>query len=241
MEFLDEGARPSLAIATRPLGLPLVVLERVAVFVVVRERAEEVGHRDLILAGDDVWILIGVDHAPLDVAHGDPRPFHTRLAGANRLVPDDRGHTMKYDRYPFIPSGGSEGCVGLRQLACGDRMVVSVIARSTPAETYEYIIYIANSMPTISTRVPEDLEAELEAYLESERLDRSTAVRKLLSEGLEAWRTERALERFADGDVSLIKAAELAGLSVWEFADLVKDADDAWASSDHLEADLDEL
>ena len=47
-------------------------------------------------------------------------------------------------------------------------------------------------MPTISTRVPDDLEAELEAYLESERLDRSTAVRKLLSEGLEEWRTERA-------------------------------------------------
>jgi predicted HTH domain antitoxin len=96
-------------------------------------------------------------------------------------------------------------------------------------------------MPTISTRVPEDLEAELEAYLESERLDRSTAVRKLLSEGLEEWRTERALDRFADGDVSLIKGAELADLSVWEFADLVEDADDAWVSADHLEADLDEL
>ena len=96
-------------------------------------------------------------------------------------------------------------------------------------------------MPTISTRVPEDLEAELEAYLESERLDRSTAVRKLLSEGLEDWRRERALERFADGEVSLAKAAELADLSVWEFADLVADADDAWVSGDHLEADLDEL
>ena len=96
-------------------------------------------------------------------------------------------------------------------------------------------------MPTISTRVPEDLEAELEAYLESERLDRSTAVRKLLSEGLEDWRRERALERFADGEVSLAKAAELADLSVWEFADLVADADDAWVSADHLEADLDEL
>jgi len=96
-------------------------------------------------------------------------------------------------------------------------------------------------MPTISTRVPEDLEAELEAYLESERLDRSTAVRKLLSEGLEAWRTERALERFADGEVSLTKAADLAGVSVWEFADLVADADDVWVSTDHLEADLDEL
>jgi predicted HTH domain antitoxin len=96
-------------------------------------------------------------------------------------------------------------------------------------------------MPTISTRVPEDLEAELEAYLESERLDRSTAVRKLLSEGLEAWRTERALERFADDEMSLTKAADIAGVSVWEFADLVKDAGDAWVSSDHLEADLDEL
>ncbi len=96
-------------------------------------------------------------------------------------------------------------------------------------------------MPTISTRVPDDLEAELEAYLESERLDRSTAVRKLLSEGLEAWRRDRALKRFADGEVSLIRAAELADLSVWEFAQLVADADIAWVSGDHLEADLDEL
>ena len=96
-------------------------------------------------------------------------------------------------------------------------------------------------MGTISTRVPEDLEAELEAYLDEERLDRSTAVRKLLSEGLEAWRTERALERFANGECSLTKAADLAGLSVWEFADLVEEADDAWVSADHLEADLDEL
>ena len=96
-------------------------------------------------------------------------------------------------------------------------------------------------MPTISTRVPEDLEAELEAYLDEERLDRSTAVRKLLSEGLEAWRTERALERFADGDLSLTAAADLAELSIWEFVDLVENSDAPWVSSDHLEADLDEL
>ncbi|WP_066413894.1 UPF0175 family protein [Halorubrum aethiopicum] len=96
-------------------------------------------------------------------------------------------------------------------------------------------------MPTISTRVPEDLEAELEAYLESERLDRSTAVRKLLSEGLEEWRRERALDRFTDGEVSLTRAAELADLSVWEFARLVEGADIAWVSGDQLEADLEDL
>lgn len=39
-------------------------------------------------------------------------------------------------------------------------------------------------MGMISARVPEELEAELEAYLEAENLDRSTAVRKLLAEGL---------------------------------------------------------
>ncbi|MYL66191.1 UPF0175 family protein [Halorubrum distributum] len=96
-------------------------------------------------------------------------------------------------------------------------------------------------MPTISARIPEDLEAELEEYLESERINRSTAVRKLLAEGLNEWRRERAIDRFADGEVSLAKAAELAGVSVWEFADLVKEVDDAWVSADHLEADLDEL
>lgn len=96
-------------------------------------------------------------------------------------------------------------------------------------------------MGTISARVPEELESELEAYLDEERLDRSTAVRKLLAEGLDAWRREQALDRFADGDLSLTKAAEHADCSVWEFAELVADADDAWVSGDHLEADLDDL
>ena len=36
-------------------------------------------------------------------------------------------------------------------------------------------------------------------------------------------------------------AAELADLSVWEFARLVEDDDAAWVSGDHLEADLEEL
>ena len=96
-------------------------------------------------------------------------------------------------------------------------------------------------MGTISTRVPEDLEAELEAYLDEERLDRSTAVRKLLAEGLETWRRERALDRFVDGDLSLSAAADFADCSVWEFARLVEESDRAWVSGDHLDTDLDDL
>lgn len=96
-------------------------------------------------------------------------------------------------------------------------------------------------MGTISARVPDDLEAELEAYLEDERLDRSTAVRKLLADGLETWRRERALERLADGEVTLSRAAAMADASVWELARLARERDVTWVSREHLEADLEDL
>ncbi|MFC6863068.1 UPF0175 family protein [Halomicroarcula sp. GCM10025817] len=96
-------------------------------------------------------------------------------------------------------------------------------------------------MGTISTRVPDELEAELEAYLETETLDRSTAVRKLLSEGLEQWRREQALEQLAAGTVTFSKAAALAGMSVWDFAQLAKERDITWVGDTHLDADLEDL
>ncbi len=96
-------------------------------------------------------------------------------------------------------------------------------------------------MGTISARVPDELEAELEAYLEDENLDRSTAVRKLLSEGLEEWRRERALDQLAAGTITFTRAADLAGVSVWDFAQLVKRRDITWVAEDHLDADLEAL
>ena len=96
-------------------------------------------------------------------------------------------------------------------------------------------------MGTISARIPDDLEAELEAYLEDERLDRSTAVRRLLAEGLEGWRRDRAIERLAAGEVTFTRAAELAGLSVWEFARFARERDVTWVSRDHAEADIEDL
>ena len=90
----------------------------------------------------------------------------------------------------------------------------------------------------ISTRVPEELEAELEAYLEDEKLDRSTAVRKLLSEGLGDWRRERALDAVANGEITFSEAAERADMSVWDFAQVAKERDVMWVDGDHVEDDL---
>ena len=96
-------------------------------------------------------------------------------------------------------------------------------------------------MGTISARVPDELEAELDAYLDEENLDRSTAVRKLLSEGLEEWRREQALDQLAAGSITFSRAAEMAGLSVWDFAQLAKERDITWVADDHLDADLEAL
>ncbi|MFC7138508.1 UPF0175 family protein [Halosimplex aquaticum] len=96
-------------------------------------------------------------------------------------------------------------------------------------------------MGTISARVPDELEAELEAYLDEENLDRSTAVRKLLTEGLDEWRRERALDQLEAGHITISAAAEQAGLSVWEFTQLAKERDITWVDSDHLDGDLDAL
>lgn len=96
-------------------------------------------------------------------------------------------------------------------------------------------------MGNLSARIPDDLEEELAAYITDENLDRSTAVRKLLTEGLGDWRREKALEKLGAGETTLSGAAEMAGMNVWEFAALAKDRNVTWVSDDHLESDLDDL
>ena len=48
----------------------------------------------------------------------------------------------------------------------------------------------------------DEVDAELEAYLKDENLELSTAVRKLLAEGLREWRRERALDQLAAGTIT---------------------------------------
>ncbi|WP_436932700.1 hypothetical protein [Halosimplex halobium] len=96
-------------------------------------------------------------------------------------------------------------------------------------------------MGTISARVPDELEAELEAYLDEENLDRSTAVRKLLTEGLDEWRRERALDQLEAGRLTLSAAADQADVSVWELAQLADERDITWVDDDHLDDDLQAL
>lgn len=84
---------------------------------------------------------------------------------------------------------------------------------------------------SISTRVPKEIEGELEEFMRAEKLGKSPAVRKLLRAGLEEWRKKRALELLERGEVTFNEAAEIAGLNVWSFADVVRRADVSWIKS----------
>ena len=67
---------------------------------------------------------------------------------------------------------------------------------------------------TITTRVGKETKRELERIVESEKLDRSTVVRRLLERAIKNYKLDEALERYRNREVSLGRAAEHAGVSV---------------------------
>ena len=75
----------------------------------------------------------------------------------------------------------------------------------------------------VTARISEDLYEAIEQFRDEERLDRSTAVAQLLGRGVEDWRIDTAIRRYRDGDVSLGRAAEIAGMSLWRFLDILED------------------
>jgi len=84
------------------------------------------------------------------------------------------------------------------------------------------------TLKPLSVRIPEEIEKEILEMAEREKLDKATAVRTFLEMGLREWRKQTALALLRDGKVTFAKAAEMAKLSLWEFADLVKQCNVEW-------------
>lgn len=97
-------------------------------------------------------------------------------------------------------------------------------------------------MKTVTTRLPED-DAEALAELEEElSADRSEVLRRLIRQGLDDWRRETALEGLREHELTLRKAAELAGVSYVEMLTLAaEEGIDVGYTVDDLERDLDRI
>jgi len=84
------------------------------------------------------------------------------------------------------------------------------------------------TLKPLAVRIPEEIEKEIQEMIKREGLDKATAVRTLLELGIREWRKQTALELLRDGKVTFAKAAEIAKLSLWEFADMVKQRNIEW-------------
>lgn len=87
----------------------------------------------------------------------------------------------------------------------------------------------------VTARVPEDVYEAIETIGEEERTDRSTTIKRLLERGITDWKLEAAVDRYRDGTISLGRAAELAGVSVWRLLDVL---DERGVEANYTEADL---
>ncbi len=92
-----------------------------------------------------------------------------------------------------------------------------------------YNVYrVVGMSSTVCVRLSEELIKDLEEFLREEKLDRSSGLRKLLREAIGEWKKRRALEKLGRGEVSFSRAAEMAEMDLWSFANLVEKSGISW-------------
>lgn len=68
----------------------------------------------------------------------------------------------------------------------------------------------------ITARIDEELAREIEEYMKDFKVDRSTAIKMILSLGIRDWKTRKALKLYSEGKITLWKAAEMCDVSLRE-------------------------
>ena len=93
----------------------------------------------------------------------------------------------------------------------------------------------------ISAKIPRDLEKDLQYYMKTEHLEKSSAIRRLLFQAIQEWRVEHALKLLEKGKTTVSKAAQIAGMDIWSFAIKIKEAKIQWVKDDIIDDDLKEF
>lgn len=90
---------------------------------------------------------------------------------------------------------------------------------------------------TISLRLPSETIKKLRELADKEGKDRSTLIREILEHGVKEKNLEHAVELYRQGQVTGWKAAQLAGISLWNFYKILAEKGILIQYSEH---DLDE-
>jgi hypothetical protein len=81
-----------------------------------------------------------------------------------------------------------------------------------------------NKRYQVNIRLDQDLIEEIDRLASEDAVDRSEMARRLLDHGVASRRKRRALEEYRSGNVTAWRAAELAGVSLYEMLDRIHDA-----------------
>lgn len=95
-------------------------------------------------------------------------------------------------------------------------------------QTMPIVYGVCVALKPLAVRVPAELEKEILEITKTEKIDKATVVRNLLETGITEWRKQTALDLLQKGKITFTKAAEIAKLSLWEFADLAKQHNIEW-------------
>ena len=91
----------------------------------------------------------------------------------------------------------------------------------------------------VSARLPREMVKLIEEIAREEKIDKSTVVERALEHYMQEWRLNKAVESYRDGLITLSRAAEIAGVSIWEMIDvLVQKKVTLQYSVEDLEEDL---
>lgn len=80
---------------------------------------------------------------------------------------------------------------------------------------------VSMATTTIAARVSSEEASLIDALAEMEGCDRSSLIRSIVRRGIKALRLERAVAAYRAEEITLSRAAELAGLSTWDFLALM--------------------
>lgn len=74
----------------------------------------------------------------------------------------------------------------------------------------------------IATRIDENLLAQIKEIEEETKADRAEVIRRLLDEGAKQHRLKKAVVLLRDGRVTVSRAAEIAGVSIWDIVEVMR-------------------
>lgn len=81
---------------------------------------------------------------------------------------------------------------------------------------------MAENVRQLNLRVPERIVQGLDEIANIEQIDRTALARRMLSEAIQRWKAEDAIAACQRGNITKERAAEQAGMSVYDIMDEVR-------------------